>query len=335
MKKKSENGTTRREFNTGALFAVAAPAVLGGVGNILWTTPSPAATFAGSIKVMNAGSVKIHDYEAPEDGLFVHSVIVEGPTKIVLFDTQFFLAYATEVADYIEGLKKPVERIVISHIHPDHWSGLDVLGKRFPSAPIYALQNVKDYIAENGLKMMTADGQVQSRVQARILSYLNLEKLVEAEGATWLDKELLSRKPEHVVVQGFGEQVSKAITLRRQWLVDNALGSETGQGQFQPTPNLLQQLRQRDLRQARIALSKELGLTHVEPFEGQQITGKFSRTAELASGKYAVIQKAKEFVLVPWQREFENTRSRPISGVAGGQGITWDWSGRKRGLEIS
>ena len=155
MKKKSKIGTTRREFNTGALFAVAAPAVLGGVGNILWTTPSPAATFAGSIKVMDAGSVKIHDYEAPEDGLFVHSVIVEGPTKIVLFDTQFFLAYATEVADYIEGLKKPVERIVISHIHPDHWSGLDVLGKRFPSAPIYALQNVKDYIAENGLKMMT------------------------------------------------------------------------------------------------------------------------------------------------------------------------------------
>ena len=139
----------------------------------------------------------------------------------------------------------------------------------------------------------------------------------------------------HKQMPGFGEQMTKSITLRRQWLVDNALGSETIQGQFLPAPNLLQQLRQRDLRQASIALSKELGLTHVEPFEGQQITGKFSRTAELASGKYAVIQKAKEFVLVPWQREFENTRSRPISGVAGGQGITWDWSGRKRGLEIS
>ena len=51
--------------------------------------------------------------------------------------------------------------------------------------------------------------------------------------------------------------------------------------------------------------------------------------------KYAVIQKAREFELVPWQREFESTRGKPISGVAGGQGIAWDWNGRKRGLEIS
>jgi type IV secretory pathway VirD2 relaxase len=36
------------------------------------------------------------------------------------------------------------------------------------------------------------DGDRQ-RTRFRILSYLNLEKLVEAEGATWLDKELLGK----------------------------------------------------------------------------------------------------------------------------------------------
>ena len=240
---------------------------------------------------------------------------------------------------------KPNNRIVgrvaglglTDEINDRHYLVIDGIDGRVHYADIGHV--APELLADKGMivavEAKVADGQTQNRVQARILSYLNLEKLVEADGATWLDKELLSRRPEHIIEQGFGDQVSKAITLRRQWLVDNALGSETLQGQFQPTPNLMQQLRQRDLRQASIALSKELGLTHVEPIEGQQITGKFSRTAELASGKYAVIQKSKEFVLVPWQREFENTRSRPISGVAGGQGITWDWSGRKRGLEIS
>ena len=194
-----------------------------------------------------------------------------------------------------------------------------------------------ELLADKGMivavETKVTDGQAQSRVQARILSYLNLEKLVEADGATWLDKELLSRKPEYIVEQGFGEQVNKAISMRRQWLIDNTLANETVQGQFQPSPNLLQQLRQRDLRQACVALSKELGLNHVEPLEGQQITGKFTRTAELASGKYAVIQKAKEFVLVPWQREFERFKGKPIIGTVNGQSISWEWgSERKKGI---
>lgn len=41
----------------------------------------------------------------------------------------------------------------------------------------------------------------RSRVRLRILSYLSLEKLVTAEGATWLDRELLSRKSEPLLDQ--------------------------------------------------------------------------------------------------------------------------------------
>lgn len=110
----------------------------------------------GKVTVADHDSVRIHDYTSPQDGLFVHSVIIEGASRLVLFDCQFFLRYATEVADYIDGLKKPLDRIIISHIHPDHWSGLEVISKRFPQVPIFALQSVKTYIEVNGGKIMTA-----------------------------------------------------------------------------------------------------------------------------------------------------------------------------------
>ena len=68
----------------------------------------------------------------------------------------FHVKHAEELANYIAGLGKPVNRIVLSHIHPDHWSGLSVLHERFHQAPIYALPEITAYIRENGQKILDA-----------------------------------------------------------------------------------------------------------------------------------------------------------------------------------
>ena len=181
-----------------------------------------------------------------------------------------------------------------------------------------------------------SDEADQKRTRLRILSYLNLEALTGAEGATWLDKELLSRKPEHLVEQGFGAQIKDALALRRRWLVSQSLGSEAEDGIFHATPNLLQQLRQRDLYQAGVTLSKELGLAYVHPAEGDHVSGGYIRPVNLPSGKYAVIQKSREFLLVPWQREFENLGGKSLTGTSNGQGITLAWTNsRQKGIGIS
>lgn len=117
--------------------------------------------------------------------------------------------------------------------------------------------------------------------------------------------------------------------------MSQGLGTFGAEKEFGPAPNLLAQLRERDLRQTVTALPKDLGLTPMSLIDGERLSGTCLRPVTMPSGKFAVIQNAKEFVLVPWQREFESTRGRPISGVVDGQSITWDWSGRKRGLEIS
>ena len=170
----------------------------------------------------------------------------------------------------------------------------------------------------------------------RILSYLNLEKLVEAEGATWLDKELLGKSQEQLSQTGFGNEVAGAITRRQQWLVTQGLGNINSANTFLPQPRMLEKLRQRDLRQACQILSTELGLTHAHLVEGERIVGAFNRSVDLASGKYAVIQKSKEFTLVPWRPELEQFRGKPLSGTTTSQGINWDWNAKRgQGLGIS
>jgi type IV secretory pathway VirD2 relaxase len=181
-----------------------------------------------------------------------------------------------------------------------------------------------------------SEGSEKQRIRLRILSYLNLGKLVDADGATWLDKELLGKSPEKLNQSGFGGEVASAVVRRRQWLVAEGMGRVDTANTFQPQPRMSDQLRQRDLRQASQILSKELGLANARAVEGERIDGTFNRSVNLASGKYAVVEKSKEFTLVPWRPEMEQFRGKTLSGTAGSQGINWDWNVRRgQGLGIS
>jgi type IV secretory pathway VirD2 relaxase len=175
--------------------------------------------------------------------------------------------------------------------------------------------------------------ETKPRNRLRIQSYLTFEKLAEAEGVSWLDKELLAKAPTHIADHSFGAEAKTALNRRRQWLISEGLGQLDGQGQFKPSAKLFETLRHREYDQATQALSKELGLPHNAPIEGEQISGTFTKSVTLASGKYAVVQKALEFTLVPWRPDMEPMRGKVITGTASAQGIQWEW-GPRRGLGI-
>jgi hypothetical protein len=103
-----------------------------------------------AILVSQFGPVKIHSYLSPADGLQVNTQMIEGPTAVVIFDGQLLLPYADEVASYAQTLGKPVDRIILSHAHTDHWSGLQVLTERFPDARVFALDGVADQVRVRG-----------------------------------------------------------------------------------------------------------------------------------------------------------------------------------------
>ena len=104
----------------------------------------------GAILVSQFGPVKIHSYLSPLDGFQVNTQMIEGPTAVVIFDGQLLLPYANEVASYAQTLGKPVDRIILSHAHTDHWSGLQVLTERFPDARVFALDGIADQLHARG-----------------------------------------------------------------------------------------------------------------------------------------------------------------------------------------
>ena len=105
---------------------------------------------AGAILVSQFGPVKIHSYLSPADGLQVNTQMIEGPNAVVIFDSQLLLPYAGEVASYVQTLGKPVDRIILSHAHTDHWGGLQVLTERFPDTRVFALEGIADQIRAGG-----------------------------------------------------------------------------------------------------------------------------------------------------------------------------------------
>ncbi len=107
----------------------------------------------GKISITEKGSAKLHTYTSPEDGLLVNTHIIETKNKLIVIDTQLLRKFAKEVRGYVESLAKPIERIIITHSHPDHWFGLEY----FESVPTYSLKETKEEIEKMGAMFIDAE----------------------------------------------------------------------------------------------------------------------------------------------------------------------------------
>lgn len=165
------------------------------------------------------------------------------------------------------------------------------------------------------------------------LSHLTLDQQVGADGATWLDRVLVSDHPESSRDSGFGREVREAQARRRQWLIVEGLAHEE-QGRVVYRANMLATLRRRELARVAGQLSDQLGLSYVETRSGEPVEGTLRRSIELASGKYALVENSREFTLVPWRPVLERHVGKQVSGVMRGDGVSWTF-GRQRGMGIS
>lgn len=161
------------------------------------------------------------------------------------------------------------------------------------------------------------------------LSRRALETLIEADAATWLDHELVAAAPEPLREAGFGHEVREAQVRRRQWLIAQGLAHEKG-GRVDYSANMIQTLRRRELTRVAGQLSDELGLRFAELHSGDRVEGLLRRSVELTSERFALIEKSKEFTLVPWRPVFERYIGKNVSGLMRESGISWTF-GRSRG----
>jgi len=189
-------------------------------------------------------------------------------------------------------------------------------------------------IAEDHLAQVARHSERDLRerpVSVEILSPVPLENLPEHDGATWLDEVLAEAGADTAREAGFGRELRAALAARRAWLLQQGLATEQ-HGEFVLGQDAAATLRRRELLRVAQAIASDTGKAFNEPSERARIEGVVRRRLELASGRFAVIESAREFVLVPWRPTLGRAMGKPVAGIMRGSGTSWT-IGRSRSLE--
>ena len=220
--------------------------------------------------------------------------------------------------DELKGSAYAIVEGVDGRTHHVRFSDLEMTGDAKPGAIV----EVRSY----------DDAQGRKRLSLATRSDLTVEAQVTAQGATWIDRQLLAREPA-ATGGGFGVEVRDAMERRIDHLAGEGLVRRQGQRVIFGR-DLLNTLRQRDLNAAASNLSAKTGLPYHLSTEGEHVAGIYRQRVTLASGRFAMIDDGLGFQLVPWRPALEQHLGRQVSGVAmGGGGVTWSL-GRKIGLGL-
>jgi hypothetical protein len=164
-------------------------------------------------------------------------------------------------------------------------------------------------------------------VAIKTRSSLRLAQMQTALGATWLDQEILE-ETSPAQPKGFGEDVEKAKQARRQFLIKEGFLSSPAEP---VTERTLAQLTQKDLAGAGAELSAKLGKSYAPMPQSGRITGTLTQSINRPSGRFAVVERAKDFTLVPWRDVLERAQGKSVSGLIRGNTVSWRF-GKTRGI---
>ncbi|MDR6623823.1 relaxase/mobilization nuclease RlxS [Caulobacter segnis] len=170
-------------------------------------------------------------------------------------------------------------------------------------------------------------------VVVEVLSPLSVERQASALGPTWLDRELLSQAPEPLRDAGFGRAARQALAQRRQWLLQQDLAEQDGE-RILLRAGLMRRLEGMERADIAQAIAAETGLPYAAARQGDRIEGVLRRRIDLNSGPMALVEKSREFTLVPWRPVLEGREGRVVTGVVRGASISWSF-GRERGPSVS
>jgi glyoxylase-like metal-dependent hydrolase (beta-lactamase superfamily II) len=102
-----------------------------------------------------AASLSIHPFTSQEAGAWSNAYLISGASDALLFDAVMLRSDANRLAEQIRQSEKTLKTVFISHAHPDHFMGLDVIAERFPAARIVATRNVVEDIRKDGPRIFS------------------------------------------------------------------------------------------------------------------------------------------------------------------------------------
>lgn len=185
-------------------------------------------------------------------------------------------------------------------------------------------------IPEDFLERAAAHEGARALARVRVLSWAALDQLPGAGAVTFLDDALERRAAIERVPHGFGAELDHALAARRRWLLTQGIGRESDDD-FAIDRDRLRSLSRMSIDEAAVRLARELGKSHAPARVGDRLSGQFSRAIDLPAGRFAIIERTKEFTLVPWREVLEQRRGMEIAGLVRSAGINWEL-GKARGL---
>jgi len=209
------------------------------------------------------------------------------------------------------------------------WIVVDGIEGRTHHLSLPSLEAASDTSLVAIVEARRLDGRKGRTLVLAVRSDLSLDRQVAAEGATWLDRQLVGQAGAGIADDGFGAEVRSALDQRTEQLERLGLARRAG-GRVQFAPNLIETLQRREVTATAARIAAETGLVHRPPAEGDTVSGIIRRRLVLASGRFAMIDDGLGFSLVPWRAELERRLGQQVSGAAlpGGR---FDWA-RGRGL---
>jgi hypothetical protein len=117
--------------------------------------------------------------------------------------------------------------------------------------------------------------------------------------------------------------VRDALDRRAAHLVEQGLAQRRG-NRVIFAQDLLGTLTRRELGRLSERIAAETGLERRVLEEGDGFDGVYRRRVDLVSGRFALIDDGKQFVLVPWRPIVERELGREVAGVMRpGGGVSW------------
>lgn len=221
--------------------------------------------------------------------------------------------------DELGGSAYAIIEGVDGRAHHVRFASIDAAG----DAPMGSIVEARTFAGRDGKDRLTLSTR----------SEWGLKEQISAPGATWLDRQLVTRKPVESSRDGFGIEVRDALERRIDHLASQGLVDRRAGG-VKFARGLLRTLEKRELDATGNKLAAETGLEYTKAKTGENMSGVYRRRLSLSSGRFAMVDNGLGFELVPWRPSMEKHLGREISGVKmTSGGIDWKL-GRSRGLDI-
>jgi len=90
----------------------------------------------------------IHMLTSNERTFFTNAYIIETRNALVVVDTMMINSDAILLRQHIDSINKPLIAVIITHGHPDHYNGTDIVIKGVNKVPVISTKGVRDCIQD-------------------------------------------------------------------------------------------------------------------------------------------------------------------------------------------